>query len=511
MEGGKEDLEYVFDAGETRSERLSALRSSGSNDREMNKLLFRTALSRQPIARDRRDPLRPRFLLTDVSWEVTASDGKDAKISVIETLVPQERRQTVFRFDLDNTTYTVVGAGVLQPRTYRVRSVTDESGKALSFDHRHDEILVALAAPAEPDRPVKIRFEIEGDFLVRPGGDNFWLLGVESWFPQPDLGEQYYTVHSVVKVPRPFVPFASGKTVSRRTEGDFNVLETRVEQPVQFAVVLAGKYDYEEQTKNGVTVRVATYALKNSRAMKQLADLAFSIIEYYEQFLGPFPFPEFNILEINAWGFGQAPPGVMFITKEAFNPLMGEMNQLFSQGINERFAHEIAHQYWGHVVKMPSSEEQWLTESFAEYSAALFLKQFKGNSTYKLLLNHWRTRAAFATDAAPIPLANLVALPNDYVHPVRDPHRPDLRQGRVPPRDAPQGAGGRHVPDVPEVVPEVLPLEVRLDKDRRRPPPVLDEEGLRPLLRGELLGHRHAQVSGERPRRVVPLSPEGKR
>ncbi len=414
VEGGKEDLEYVFDAGETRSERLSALRSSGSNDREMNKLLFRTALSRQPVARGRRDPLRPRFLLTDVSWEVTASDGKDAKISVTETLVPQERRQTVFRFDLDNTTYTVVGAGVLQPRTYRVRSVTDESGKALSFDHRHDEILVALTAPAEPDRPVKIRFEIEGDFLVRPGGDNFWLLGVESWFPQPDLGEQYYTVHSVVKVPRPFVPFASGKTVSRRTEGDLNVLETRVEQPVQFAVVLAGKYDYEEQTKNGVTVRVATYALKNSRAMKQLADLAFSIIEYYEQFLGPFPFPEFNILEINAWGFGQAPPGVMFITKEAFNPLMGEMNQLFSQGINERFAHEIAHQYWGHVVKMPSHEEQWLTESFAEYSAALFLKQFKGNSTYKLLLNHWRTRAAFATDAAPIPLANLVSLPNDF-------------------------------------------------------------------------------------------------
>jgi aminopeptidase N len=203
--------------------------------------------------------------------------------------------------------------------------------------------------------------------------------------------------------------------VSRVLKSVLVVLETRLEQPVQFAVVLAGKYDYEEQTKNGVTVRVATYAVKNTRAMKQLADLAFSIIEYYEQFLGPFPFPEFNILEINAWGFGQAPPGVMFITKEAFNPLMGERNQLFSQGVNERFAHEIAHQYWAHVVKMPSFEEQWLTESFAEYSAALFLKQFKGNATYSLLVNHWKTRASFAADASPIPLANLVSVPNDFV------------------------------------------------------------------------------------------------
>jgi len=415
VDGGAEDLEYFFDAGADSSEGLVVLRKSDSNDPEMRKLLLRTVLSDQPIGRDRRDPLPPRFLLTDVDWDVTASDGKEATISVVETLVPQGRRQDLFRFDLHNTTYTLVGAGVLEPRTFHVRKVTDGSGRALLFDHRNGELLVELTAPAEADRPLKMRFEIDGDFLVRPGGDNFWLLGVEPWFPQPEMGEQYYTLHSVVKVPKPFVPFASGKTVSRRTEGNLNVLETRIEQPVQFAVVLAGKYDFEEQTKNGVTIRVATYALKNTRAMKQLAELAFSIIEYYEQFLGSFPFPEFNILEINAWGFGQAPPGIMFITKEAFNPLMGERNQLFSQGINERFAHEIAHQYWAHVVKMPSLQEQWITESFAEYSAALFLKQFKGNATYNLLVNHWRTRASFATDAAPIPLANLVSVPNDFV------------------------------------------------------------------------------------------------
>jgi len=120
-----------------------------------------------------------------------------------------------------------------------------------------------------------------------------------------------------------------------------------------------------------------------------------------------------NILEINDWGFGQAPPGVMFITKEAFNPLMGETNQLFSEGVNERFAHEIAHQYWGHVVKMPSLEEQWLEESFAEYSAALFLRQFKGKSAYDSLVSHWKGRASYATDKAPIPLANLISASGD--------------------------------------------------------------------------------------------------
>jgi hypothetical protein len=90
----------------------------------------------------------------------------------------------------------------------------------------------------------------------------------------------------------------------------------------------------------------------------------------YEGFLGPFPFRELNIIEIPDYGWGQAPPGTLFITQEAFNPIMDEANQLFSGGVNQRFAHEIAHQYWGTVVKSPSREEQWLEEAFAEYCAA---------------------------------------------------------------------------------------------------------------------------------------------
>ena len=129
-------------------------------------------------------------------------------------------------------------------------------------------------------------------------------------------------------------------------------------------MILAGDYTIQEEVKNGITIRIATYALDNTRAVKQLTNLAGTIIEYYQEFLGPFPLPEFNIIEINDVGWGQAPPGTMFITKEAFNPILtAEMREGGSRGVNEMFAHEVAHQYWGIAVKMPSAEEQWLTES----------------------------------------------------------------------------------------------------------------------------------------------------
>jgi hypothetical protein len=415
MEGGKEDLVYVFDPLERRSESLLSLRRGEGTESAVRSLLFSTVLSEQPIGRDRRDPRMPRYFLTDVDLTLAASSGKDAAISVLETVMPEGQKQRVFRFGLTSSVFVPVGSNALESRTFRLRNVTDESGRALLFDHRFGEVAVETAAAVEPEHRVKIRFEIEGDFLVRPGGDNFWELGLGGgdWFPQPDLNGQFFTWHCIVRVKKPFVPFASGPTVARRSEGDENIVETRWDKPLQFPAVLAGKYEIREDKREGLTIRVATYAMKNERAGKQLSDLAFGIIDHYQNFLGPFPFPEFDIVEINTWGFGQAPPGILFITKEAFNPLMGETNQLFSQGINERFAHEIAHQYWGQVVKMPGAEEQWLTEAFAEYSAAIFLKAFRGQGSYDSLLRHWKSRAAAATDAAPIPLANRVRVPGD--------------------------------------------------------------------------------------------------
>ena len=412
MDGGAEDLLYELGGTLNPSEGLSAVRSTESDDPEMRKLLFHVTLSRQPIGWDPRDVPKPRVVLTDVDVDLKASAGSDATLTVAETLLPMDRPLAVLRLDLESTVYTTFGRN-LSTRHERLHKVTDESGRALSFVHDYDQALVQLAEPAAPGRPIKLKFEIDGDFLVQPGGDSFWELGVWDWFPQPPLSGQFYTFHASVRVKKPFVPFAPGKTIRRASEGDENVLETRIDKPICFAVILAGRYDFAEEEKNGVTIRVATYALKNERAVKQLTNLAANIIQYYQEFLGPFPMPEFNIIEINSFGFGQAPPGTMFITKEAFNPLIEEENQFYSEGINERFAHEIAHQYWGTAVKMPSHDEQWITESFAEYCAGLFLKVYKNEATFRKLAKHWRTRANFATEAAPVPLANRVWVSND--------------------------------------------------------------------------------------------------
>jgi hypothetical protein len=388
--GGTEKMVYVHDALVTGAERLYSLYELAPREttiKEAQEGLWPVPLSEQFIGKTRKQIVEPNFFLFDVDYTLTTASEHDASLQITETLIPNGRAQRVYRFDQYNTIYDTNS----RPHRFTVKSVTDEAGNALPFVHRNDELLVSLTQPAS--KPFKIKFEITGDFLIRPSGDSYWELGTEPWFPQPFQNGQFFTVHSTVKVKKPFVPFAPGQTIRRVEEGDYNVVENRIDKPVRYAVVLAGKYSYEEETRDGLTIRVATYAIKNERATKQLANLAFTMIRFYEPFLGPFPFKEFNIIEINDFGFGQAPPGTMFITSEAFNPTLDPSSRIFSQGINHRYAHEIAHQYWGSVIKMASNDERWVNESFAEYSASLLIKEAKSAGDYKLMQNAWKTNA----------------------------------------------------------------------------------------------------------------------
>jgi hypothetical protein len=420
--GGSDNNAYVLDTIETKQERFYALMSkNGLYDiKELRGALFPVRISDQPTGRERGAFVQPRFLLADLDYTLVAGEKAQGKLTVTETIIPRGKPQRVFRFNLRSGSWD----DKWKYRPVRIDDLRDGAGNKLPFDFDEDSLLVGLPAAAPVDEPVILRFEISGEILLRPDNDSYWQLGTSAWFPQPNLNGQYYTIHSVVKVKKPWVAFATGDTVARREEGEFNVVENTLDKPLQFAVVHAGKYTIYEETFDGLTIRVAPYAGINDGQVKQLARLTQKIIKFYEPWLGPFPFKEFTIIEMNDYAWGQAPPGMMFITKEAFNPLIDLSSRYYSFGVNQRFAHEIAHQYWGIVVKMGNDEDQWITEAFSEFASSLVVKEIEGQSGYDSLVAHWRVNAKEAGDFAPIVLANRISIPKDPVKAAE--HRQDL-------------------------------------------------------------------------------------
>src|SRR5258705_8468741 len=218
--------------------------------------------------------------MTAVDYQLTAPGGDAVSVTARVTVVPVRAGLRVLRFALPGRILVSRGPGESAARTYRISSVTTGAGGALAFDQGIEDVIVDLGGVAAAGKPLDVVFKIEGNFLVRPNGDNYWSLLSEELFPQTPLAGAQYTTHGVIRVKKPFMAFASGKTVRREEEGDDNVLEVRSDLPSPFPSVIAGKYTAREETRDGLTVRDATYAMPNARAPAQLTELAFAMARH---------------------------------------------------------------------------------------------------------------------------------------------------------------------------------------------------------------------------------------
>lgn len=406
---------YELDPYHAKAESLYLLSREGMNDPSLKGFYDPIPLSSQPMGWDIHTPTPGEYLLRNVALDLTQTAPLKGTLKVKEAIQVLSMPLKCVRMNLDRDHWGHDAMSLILHHEV-VAKVLDDQGRNLPFTQDASEIYIYLPEAAQPGSTLHLSFEIAGDFLVPPTNGNYWQLGTSAWFPQPDLNGQMYTWDAIVRVKKPWLAFSCGDTVRRWEEDGYSAVETRSDKPIAFGVILAGDYTIQRETREGRTVEVATYG-SSAQFSKALVDMAFLTLKYYESFLGPYPYKEFHILEKNEWGYGQAPASIMFITKEAFNSTISQVNQAIAVDVRHRFVHEIAHQWWGTVVKMPSYQEQWLTESFADACASLCLQdwpQGAAKSDYVRLLATWKSDAAFASSKATIPTGDMVRDPNGY-------------------------------------------------------------------------------------------------
>ncbi len=405
MEGRKEDLLYRYDELSLADEALFILERYPS-DSALRGQRAPVPLAVRTLSGSWLERPRPRFVLRHVDLELTNTE--DAALD----LVVEERLETLVPLD---TVEFSLWSEIFHERKryeYRLESVslgtTSRDGTPLPFSHRNGDLTVELPEVMPAGEEIVLRFHLTGDLLHRPSRNSYWWLPIGSWLPLPPRFDmRSYTLRGVVRAADPFIPFGMGSTVRRWKEPGLSCLEFELTEPVQFAVVLAGKYHSYSETREGQEITLSSYAFAQDEPMKRIAANLFELIDYYEDLLGDFPYPELNILEINAYGFGIGPPGVIYLTREGFDP--GPSGRSFRKEINMRMAHEVAHMWWGHVAQMRSPDDQWLSESTAEYFAALAVDNLVGRDGFKKAKRDWLAEAGNSKAAPSIYLANHLA------------------------------------------------------------------------------------------------------
>lgn len=276
---------------------------------------------------------------------------------------------------------------------YRVGRVLLD-GQPAHYLHRRGSLIVRLPAAARSGAEHLLEIEVAGDVLETPAGDNYWRL-VSGWYPRPALGgDELAEIRLSIDVPAPWLPFAPGEVLERTSADGRNRVRTRLDGPMERAAVIAGKYATTTVEERGARVHVSNYAVAKRAESERLAQVLFAVRGCLERWLGvPYPFQDLQVVEVNSWGWGQAPPGMIFITQEAFlNRAQaratheGDIASLATRGINERVAHELAHGWFPHVAKVGRAEENWLSESLADYTAAWCLAEVMDKRQAKY---HW--------------------------------------------------------------------------------------------------------------------------
>lgn len=413
-EGGRVRLGYSFDAARFNSESLVTFVQPPGFD-----FRFRRLISWQSVGR--RVPLA--FRLEHATFAIDTPDNRRGTIDSKLTLAITADGVRVLAFALINNRDPKSEAWAAEGNRLVVRRVTDEAGRELPFSHRYHELIVDLGSPRKTGSKVDLTVETEGEIFSGPGGyrdDNYLDLYSIDWYPAPlSSAGRRFTFDLAMRTKKPFRPVTSGDTLSLEEEGDHFLLKARSEVPVWDVAVFAGKYKVKETDAAGRKVRAYAYAMGRDKDIEQVASLSASFLQLYEKMLGPYPFGELEVVEVPSFSFyGISPPGVVILTSRSFQPQSEVVRTyLGNKGVNALVAHELAHQWFGHKAwpEYPN-EDNWLTESLAEYASGLAMGvavQASGADTtrildFKEMLGGWRTYAAMAEDKASIAGANRI-------------------------------------------------------------------------------------------------------
>ncbi|MGA8029666.1 MAG: M1 family aminopeptidase [Bryobacteraceae bacterium] len=299
----------------------------------------------------------------------------------------------------------------------RVTRVADNQGKDLYFiqeSRKADGTFYAiLPAAMEKDKKYSIAVEYSGDKVItKAGSGSYYVQAREAWYPNVNGFGERSTYDLTYKIPKKYNLISVGTLDRQWVEGDFAASHWTTPKPVAVAGFNYGEYRKVDLSDSITRYRIEGYFLpelpdslqsfKNSAlaAMSPTAMTKYALeqtraqLQICTSYFGRSPFDEISITEQPNFNFGQSWPNLVYLPISAYIDstqrwMMFGINNRLDAFLQEVTPHEVSHQWWGHAVGWASYHDEWLSEGFAEFSAALFLQQAVGKDWQKDYIQFW--------------------------------------------------------------------------------------------------------------------------
>ena len=326
----------------------------------------------------------------------------------------------------------------------RVSKVQDSEGNDLSFvqesKDEDSDFGVIMAKPLEAGQTYTIAVQYGGNDALRDsGGGNFILIPRSTWYPGNAnvlYAEDRAIFDMTFRYPKNYTFVGTGSPVAPDTrEGDLSVAKWSSGK-TELAVagfnygrfkkkVISDKdsgYDVEFYANTEVPDEIRDIQQQIDRLESQgmktmttlgsitttgMADAALADAQnasrIYNMYFGKLPYGRLAMTQQPAANFGQAWPTLVYMPYMAFIDTTQRAQLLGTRGGTDTFwryvaPHEIAHQWWGHIIGWDSYHDQWMSEGFAEFSASLYVQLIRGNDKF---IDFWEDLRKQIVEATP--------------------------------------------------------------------------------------------------------------
>jgi hypothetical protein len=215
---------------------------------------------------------------------------------------------------------------------------------------------------------------VDGDWQVEtapPGGDT---TNSDTAFYQVDL-----------TVPDDLSTAASGVAVGSRPNPDGTVTTRYLSGPMRDFAFVVGPLQPVEQTVDEVIVRAWSLA-EHGEDSDEMLEAAARQLEILNDLVGPYPYPELDVVDVPGAFGGIEYPGIVFI------------GTLGTSWLIEPTVHEVAHQWFYALIGDDQLHEPWLDEALATYSEVIYYEETGQRGAAAGLLSQMRSRVRSTPD-----------------------------------------------------------------------------------------------------------------
>ena len=288
-------------------------------------------------------------------------------------------------------------------------------------------VLIVPARPLEKGRIYEVELKHEGSVIREAGNGVFFVGSRANWYPQRGLQMARYDAR--FRYPKALTLVSAGEALEDASEGDWRITRWRTQVPVRLLGFNLGKFERTTQTRGDYKLEVYANRMMEGPAappllvapplapgpggrpprrqdlmiplpplpsplarLEKLANELGETLEFMAARLGAPPLKTVNVTPIPG-RFGQGFPGLLYLSTLNYVDAGAQQAATRQEGslyFEILQAHEIAHQWWGNLVTPGATEDDWLMEGLANYTALLYVEKRRGTKALDQVLGRYR-------------------------------------------------------------------------------------------------------------------------